>query len=164
MLFNSYEFIFLFLPISFFVYFFLNKKGLITASKAWLILASLFFYSWWNVIYLPLIVTSVVSNYLITNSIMESDKKKHKTLSKKTLFRFGLIFNIGLLCYFKYMDFFIENVNDVLSTQFDLLHLAGKEIVVEEIGDRILFLPVPFVNLLGTVRPAQGLFDDMSTD
>ncbi|MFH0709447.1 MAG: MBOAT family protein, partial [Pseudomonadota bacterium] len=51
MLFNSYEFIFFFLPITFFVYFWLNKKRLTQASKAWLVFASLFFYSWWNIIY-----------------------------------------------------------------------------------------------------------------
>ena len=74
MLFNSYEFIFMFLPISFFVYFYLNHKRLTTASKAWLVFTSLFFYSWWNIAYLPLILMSILFNYTITNTMIEYDK------------------------------------------------------------------------------------------
>ncbi|MEH6450099.1 MAG: MBOAT family O-acyltransferase [Oleispira sp.] len=124
MLFNSYEFIFIFLPISCFVYFFLNKQRLTIASKAWIVLSSLFFYSWWNIIYLPLILISILFNYTVTSSIIERDKKKIKGPSRKFLFQLGLFFNIGLLIYFKYMDFFIENTNLVIGTNIELLHLA----------------------------------------
>ncbi|MGE4445005.1 MAG: MBOAT family protein, partial [Candidatus Altimarinota bacterium] len=47
MLFNSYEFIFAFLPLTFFIYFFLLHKRLVTGAKGFLVFASLFFYSWW---------------------------------------------------------------------------------------------------------------------
>ena len=124
MLFNSYEFIFLFLPISFFVFFYLNYKRLTTASKAWLVLSSLFFYSWWNIIYLPLILISILFNYTITNSMIEYDINKKSYFSKKSLFQVGLIFNVGLLIYFKYMDFFISNTNDLIGINIELLHLA----------------------------------------
>jgi D-alanyl-lipoteichoic acid acyltransferase DltB (MBOAT superfamily) len=124
MLFNSYEFIFAFLPISFFVYFYLNKKRLTTAAKAWLVFTSLFFYSWWNIMYLPLILVSVLFNYTITNTMIEYDKSKKKYLSKKSLLQVGLLFNVGLLVYFKYMDFFISNVNTLFSPDIELLHLA----------------------------------------
>ena len=123
MLFNSYEFIFVFLPISFFVYFSLNSARLTIASKAWLVFASLFFYSWWNVIYLPLILTSILFNYTITNAMIEYDHSK-KYFSKKLLLQIGLLFNVGLLVYFKYMDFFISNTNSVLGSEIGLLHLA----------------------------------------
>ncbi len=124
MLFNSYEFIFAFLPISFFVYFYLNNKRLTTAAKAWLVFTSLFFYSWWNIMYLPLILISVLFNYTITNTMIEYDKSKKKYLSKKSLLQVGLLFNVGLLVYFKYMDFFISNVNTVFGSDVQLLHLA----------------------------------------
>ena len=124
MLFNSYEFIFIFLPISFFVYFYLNYKRLTTASKAWLVLTSLFFYSWWNISYLPIILSSILFNFTITRFINDYGENKKKYFSKKSLFQFGLIFNIGLLAYFKYMDFFIENTNTVFSTDIGLLHIA----------------------------------------
>lgn len=63
MLFNSYEFIFVFLPITFFIYFFLNKKRLGELSKGFLVASSLFFYGWWNIAYLPIILTSMIFNY-----------------------------------------------------------------------------------------------------
>ena len=124
MLFNSYEFIFLFLPISFFVYFYLNKKRLTTASKAWLVITSLFFYSWWNIVYLPLILISILFNYTITNTMIEYDENKKNYFSKKSLLQIGLLFNIGLLVYFKYMDFFISNTNALINTDIELLYLA----------------------------------------
>jgi len=124
LLFNSYIFIFLFLPISFFVYFFLNKKRLVTAAKAWLVFTSLFFYSWWNIAYLPLILGSVLFNYVIAQSMLNYDEKSKKGLSKLRLLQIGLALNIGFLGYFKYMDFFIENVNWSLGLDLPLLHLA----------------------------------------
>ena len=124
MLFNSYEFIFVFLPVSFFIYFYLNHKRLTTASKIWLVFASLFFYSWWNIVYLPLILTSVFFNYAIASAIVEYDELKKKYFSKKSLLQIGLVFNIGLLAYFKYADFFISNTNSLVNTEIGLLHLA----------------------------------------
>ena len=55
MLFNSIEFLFIFLPIVFFVYFFLNKKRLINLATGWLVIASLYFYAYWKLEYLPII-------------------------------------------------------------------------------------------------------------
>jgi len=123
-LFNSYEFIFVFLPVSFFIYFYLNHKRLTTASKIWLVFASLFFYSWWNIVYLPLILTSVFFNYAIASAIVDRDELKKKYFSKKSLLQIGLVFNIGLLAYFKYADFFISNTNSLVNTDIGLLHLA----------------------------------------
>ena len=124
MLFNSYEFIFFFLPISFFIYFYLTAKRLTTAAKGWLVFASLFFYSWWNIAYLPLILISILFNYTLTSSMIEYDEKKKNKVSKKVLLQIGLVFNIGLLAYFKYMDFFIANTNTLINTDIPLLHLA----------------------------------------
>ena len=60
MLCNSYEFIFLFLPVSLAVYYLLNRMRLTTGANAWLLFVSLFFYSWWDVSYLPLILGSIL--------------------------------------------------------------------------------------------------------
>lgn len=122
MLFNSYEFIFVFLPITFVVYFFLNKKKLTEASKALLVVSSLFFYSWWNPVYLPLILISMVFNYVIGTSLGKS--QEHKIVSKKKLVCVGVVGNLGLLGYFKYSDFFISNLNYVAGTNIELLNLA----------------------------------------
>jgi len=122
LLFNSFEFIFLFLPITFFIYFYLNKIRLTEASKGFLVAASLFFYSWWNVIYLPLILISMLFNYTIGTSL--SKEKISKKVSKKNLLTIGILGNIGLLGYFKYSDFFIGNFNLLFGSEVPLLHLA----------------------------------------
>jgi len=123
LLFNSYEFIFLFLPITFFIYFYLNYKRLTEASKGFLVFSSLFFYSWWNVAYLPIILSSMLFNYIIGTSLGKIYKDKPK-VSKKALLVFGIVANIALLAYFKYMDFFIENINFFTDSNIPLLHLA----------------------------------------
>ncbi len=121
MLFNSYEFIFIFLPITLFIYFYLNSKKLVVPAKGFLVLSSLFFYSWWNVVYLPLILISILFNYVLGNTL--SSNKKYK-FTKKSILIFGIIANVSLLGYFKYSDFFILNINLLLDNQVELLNLA----------------------------------------
>ncbi|MGB5792730.1 MBOAT family O-acyltransferase [Poseidonibacter sp.] len=123
MLFNSYEFIFVFLPITFFIYFYLNHKRLTIASKGFLVFSSLFFYSWWNITYLPLILISMLFNYVIGNSLNKEIVENKKSFSKKSILIFGIVCNIALLGYFKYADFFIENFNFAIGTNVNLLHL-----------------------------------------
>ena len=72
MLFNSYTFIFAFLPITFFIYFYLNQKKLTKVAKGFLVFSSLFFYSWWNVVYLPIILSSIFFNYTIGSQLNKS--------------------------------------------------------------------------------------------
>ena len=124
MLFNSYGFIFIFLPLCFLVYFSLSQRTPIWLSKAFLVCASLVFYGFWNPSYLPLIIISVLSNYFLAQQMIFFDKDQQFLLSKVNLLRLGLIFNVALLCYFKYMDFFIENTNMLLGTEFSLLKLT----------------------------------------
>ncbi|MFW2443402.1 MBOAT family O-acyltransferase, partial [Aliarcobacter butzleri] len=116
MLFNSYEFLFIFLPFTLILYFYFNSKKWIIFSKIFLVSASLFFYSWWNPIYLPLILGSMIFNFYIGKSLGKSSSKKMLT--------FGIVGNVALLGYFKYADFFIENFNWVLNKDIPLLHLA----------------------------------------
>lgn len=122
MLFNSYEFIFAFLPFTFFIYFYLNSKRLTEASKAFLVFASLFFYSWWNILYLPLILSSLLFNYIIEKSL--NIKSEQKKINKKSILTVGIISNLSLLVYFKYSDFFISNVNFITGSNINLLKLA----------------------------------------
>ncbi len=122
MLFNSYEFIFFFLPFTFFIYFYLLNQRLVTGAKGFLVFASLFFYSWWNITYLPIILSSMLFNFVIGNSLNENFKKVR--VSKKSLLGFGIIANISLLGYFKYSDFFIENFNFAFDGTIPLLHMA----------------------------------------
>jgi alginate O-acetyltransferase complex protein AlgI len=122
MLFNSYEFIFAFLPLTFLIYFFLLDRRLMLGAKAFLVFTSLFFYSWWNVAYLPLILVSMLFNYVVGNSLNSNFNKVR--LHKKSLLTFGIVANLLLLGYFKYADFFISNINNFSHTHIDLLNLA----------------------------------------
>ncbi|PTB83674.1 membrane-bound O-acyltransferase family protein, partial [Sulfurovum lithotrophicum] len=122
MLFNSYEFIFVFLPLSFFIYFYLLQKRFMLGAKGFLVFASLFFYSWWNVAYLPIILSSLLFNYVLGNALNENFKKVK--VHKKVLLTFGIVANVALLGYFKYTDFLIENINTLFDASIPLLHLA----------------------------------------
>ena len=122
MLFNSSIFIFVFLPVTFFIYFYLNNKRLTEASKAFLVFASLFFYSWWNIVYLPIILVSMLFNYVV--GINLSEEKAHQKLDKKLMLSIGIVANLSLLGYFKYADFLIENINILSKGNMPLLHLA----------------------------------------
>ncbi len=123
MLFNSYIFIFAFLPVTFFVYFYLNTKRLTEAAKGFLVFSSLFFYSWWNIIYLPLILVSMLFNYVVGKQLTKIMPDQNHYL-KKTLLILGIISNLALLGYFKYADFFITNLNRAVDSNIPLLHLA----------------------------------------
>ncbi len=124
MLFNSYEFIFLFLPITFFIYFYLNSKRLIEVAKGFLVFSSLFFYAYWEIKYLPIILVSMLFNFVIGTTLSRYDNKKNKkTFSKKSILIFGIVANVSLLGYFKYVDFFIENFNLFTGSDIELLHL-----------------------------------------
>ena len=100
MLFNSYEFIFFFLPITFFLYFFLLQKRLIIGAKAFLVFSSLFFYSWWDINYLPIILSSMLFNYTIGNLLNNNTSK----INAKTILTFGIVVNILLLTHLSHLN------------------------------------------------------------
>lgn len=120
MLFNSNEYILFFLPLTIIVYFYLNKIKLIKVAVGWLVIASLFFYSYWKINYLPLILVSMVFNYTIGYTLSRPTKLN---LNRKLILNFGLVGNLGLLCYYKYFDFLINNINFALHTDFDTLKI-----------------------------------------
>ncbi|MBF0343328.1 MAG: MBOAT family protein [Nitrospirae bacterium] len=123
MLFNSYEYIFLFFPVSILFYFYLNRKRLIIASKTWLVFVSLFYFSWLNIAFLPLLLISIMFNYAVGTGITRY-VTEHRDDKKKLLVIIGITGNMLLLIYFKYMDFFIMNVNYLMKSNFELMHIV----------------------------------------
>jgi alginate O-acetyltransferase complex protein AlgI len=119
MLFNSPEFIFAFLPVTFVVYFLLNHLGMFRPAKVFLFLASLVFYGWWSPKYLVLIGISILVNFFVA----EKTSLAFAPQAKKSWFAFGIIVNVALLGYYKYADFFIGNVNTLFAADFNLLHI-----------------------------------------
>lgn len=110
------------MPITLVIYFILNKQRLVIAGKAWLIFASLFFYSWWNIKYLPLILCSIIFNFSI-GTLLGKSEIKNKGISRKAVLVFGISVNLVLLAYYKYTDFFIQNLNFISDKNFHLLHI-----------------------------------------
>ena len=117
MLFNSYEFIFWFLPLSVAIFFILGKQDHRFAI-AWLVVGSLFFYGWWKWIYIPLIIISILCNYFSGELLRPKPDMPLKT--RKAILVFGVIFNLVLLGYFKYSNFLIDNLNEFLSTNLSV--------------------------------------------
>ena len=120
--FNSFEYLFFFLPVSFFLYFYFSRQYKETIAKLWLVSASLFFYSWWNWIYLPLILTSALFNYFVGTRLLKGGAGS--VINKKGWLTIGIFGNLGLLTYFKYADFFIESFNWALDFHFGLPHVV----------------------------------------
>lgn len=120
MLFNSYIFIFLFLPIALAGYFGLNYLKLYRASNLFLIGMSLWFYGYFNRKYLLLICGSIVANFFISKIMAFQEKKKRK----KLLLVLGICINIAIIFYYKYYDFFIQNVNAVFGKSFELKNIV----------------------------------------
>lgn len=83
--------------------------------KQWLLLCSMFFYGHWNPKYVFLIGLSIIINYLICNRLTVKKSKYN--------FILGLMFNLGLLGFFKYYDFFIINLNGLTSQDFNVLKI-----------------------------------------
>ncbi len=119
MLFNSYIFIFLFLPLVLLGWYLLNGKKLYRTAKYFLAGMSLWFYGYFNVYYLAIIVASILGNYLLSR-LAEFSRTK---AARRIMLILGLAFNLGFLFYFKYYDFFFENVNALFGTGFTLRHI-----------------------------------------
>lgn len=123
MIFSSTTFILLYLPIVFFVYFGLNKLRLIPAGKLWLVAASVFFYGYWSVDYIPLLLGSIFFNFVVGCAISPYAKGLRLHASRKTVLGFSIVANIALLGYFKYANFFIDNLNAITGSNYSIAEI-----------------------------------------
>lgn len=110
MLFNSYTFLLLYLPAVFGGFLVLARLRLSRAVSAWLLLASLFFYGYWEPRYLLLLAVSIFWNYSI--SLVVAKRYGNVTLL------LGVLGNIALLMYFKYTDFVLQNFAVLSNSEF----------------------------------------------
>ncbi len=142
MLFNTPEYFLLFLPVSIIVYFFFSKRRYFAASKLWLLLCSLFFYCYWKFDYIWILLGSIVFNFVIgsilskeacaSQSELKDNKNsdKHTQITKlnltkrKLILIFGVSANVALLGYYKYTDFLISDLNLLLGSSYELVHIV----------------------------------------
>lgn len=116
MLFNSYPFLLAFFPVTFCVFFLIGwrNRGL---AAAWLGLASLFFYGYWSAAALPLLVASICVNYWFGLRVTPADDTDPpadaatSARSRRLRLSAAVALNLGVLAYFKYANFFIDNIN-----------------------------------------------------
>lgn len=117
MLFSSSVFIFIFLPLVLFLYYISGKK----IRNYILLLASLIFYAWGGVNYLKILMVSILINYIFGLLI---DKTVDRSHLRKFILILGIILNLALLFYYKYYDFFIENINNILNMNLELKRIV----------------------------------------
>ena len=110
MLFNSIEFL-LFLPIVFVLYWFVFNKN-IKHQNLLILVSSYFFYGWWDYRFLSLIILSTIVDYVIGLNISNQSSKNNQ----KILLWCSVLFNLGVLGFFKYYNFFIESWIDLFSS------------------------------------------------
>jgi len=111
MLFNTFAFFLVFLPISLIAYFLISPKNL-RVSIVFLLLASVVFYSYWDWRYLPLLLVSIFCNLMVGNRIVTNRAQTNPSQSRIWLI-FGLVFNLSLLAFFKYANFIVANFTAV---------------------------------------------------
>jgi len=121
MLFNSFLFIFAFLPLTLIVFFALAKWQRRIAC-GWLFAASVIFYAGWNPAYIGLLLGSIIFNYAIGTWVTKLGRVGDRSI-KKTLLIAGISANILLLAYYKYADFFLSNLALATGATIPLLNV-----------------------------------------
>ena len=119
MLFNSYEFLLLFLPITLVVFYLLLKLNKETIVVSWLVVASIAFYSWFDPRFLILLGVSIIFNFVMSifirqARISENSEVKRKIFSSKVLLTIAIVANLLVLMYYKYFLFIVANLNSFL--------------------------------------------------
>ena len=114
MLFSSVTFLFLFLPLTIIIYYLVPRK-----FRNWvLLLASIIFYAWGELRFLLLMFITILANYI--GALLISNINKYK----KIFLALTILINVGLLSYFKYVDFLIECFNNIFKTNHSILYIA----------------------------------------
>lgn len=118
MLFNTIEYLFLLLPVAILGFRLLGRGPLNTSQLVWLVACSLFFYATWNPVYLLLILGSILGNYFFGRALGRSAG------GNTPLLALGITFNLGLLGYFKYTGFFLDNLNSLVEWAIPVPHIT----------------------------------------
>lgn len=114
-LFNSFEYLFVFLPLTWAGYFLLQKLKMPQLAGVFLVAASFGFYSWWNPAYFPLLLGSIIFNFMCGRLLITV---VYGPAQRQALLLIGIVANLGLLGFYKYKDFFLANVNWLCGTDF----------------------------------------------
>jgi len=103
------------MPVLLLVFFRLGRSSHRLADT-WLMVCSLFFYGWWNPVYLVLLLASIVFNFMIGSGLARG--RDIASSRRKSLLAFGVISDLALLGYYKYANFFIDTFNSALGSSY----------------------------------------------
>lgn len=110
---SSCLFLFIFFPIAFLLFYIMPNK----LRKGYLLIISLLFYLCQSLKTLPVLIFSIIMNYVFGFAINKSNKKK-------TFLILGILFNFILLVFYKYTNFITDNLNSVLNTSIPIINLV----------------------------------------
>jgi D-alanyl-lipoteichoic acid acyltransferase DltB (MBOAT superfamily) len=123
MLFQTWYFCFVFLPVTLIGFFWLARDFSPRAALGWLVTASIVFYAWWNPLYVAIIMLSVVGNWALGWRI-HWFRQRHSHYRSRFFLIAGLVMNLAILCYYKYADFTLTNLNWLFGWHLPLLHVV----------------------------------------
>lgn len=119
MVFSSLTFLFIFLPIILIVYYLSPKK----LRNVILFISSLIFYAWGEPVYILIMLFSTVFDYI--NGLLIKKYKETSQLKKSRMVLISsIVVNLGILCFFKYSNFFIENIRNIFNLDIQLLNIV----------------------------------------
>ena len=107
MLFNSYEFLFFFLPLTVGMFFLLCARRWVRAAATWIAVMSVLFYGYWSPRYVILLMASVVTNFLLAQVLLRC-RAGANSLNPRHVLTFAVAANLVTLGYFKYANFFVD--------------------------------------------------------
>ena len=119
MLFNSYEYILVFLPVTVLVFLVLGRRSQ-SWALGWLIVASVVFYAYWRPFNLLIIGPSLVVNWLFARRLLALAGDESRNAARRLTLTLGIVFNVCLLGYFKYANFGVTVANDLMGSNFVL--------------------------------------------
>jgi D-alanyl-lipoteichoic acid acyltransferase DltB (MBOAT superfamily) len=122
MLFNSAEFLFVFLPVTLSGFYLLGTISR-TSALRWLIIASLVFYAWWRPVNVLIITPSIAVNFTLAWILLRLSEREGSRSASKVVVLLGILFNVVFLGVFKYTDFISGTINDVFGANLVLRHI-----------------------------------------
>lgn len=120
MLFNSYVFILVFLPLALILYYGLNRRAHFELAKITLILMSIWFYAYFHWSYVFILLASILANYALSVWML---RKAQGSRFRRGLLTAGIVLNLSVIAYYKYLDFFIGNINYFFGGQIPFLNI-----------------------------------------
>jgi alginate O-acetyltransferase complex protein AlgI len=122
LLFNSSEFLLVFMPATLLGFYLLGASSRTWALR-WLILASLVFYAWWRPVNVLIIAPSIVINFALARILLRLNEGEGSRRASKAVLLLGIAFNVAFLGYFKYIDFISGSINAVFGANLVLRHI-----------------------------------------